>query len=150
MSLTSGIEQQAARSLTSVHHVSPPRPSIELRRVKHTNTEPDTRDVASVRGDDLEGSSTERNRAVAPEARKRLEIQYCCLCLALFLAGWNDGTTGPLIPTIRRYYNVCPVLTLCSSSILIRSLTGQLHACISRLYRQLRGKHTMGERNPTT
>ncbi|KAF9653480.1 MFS general substrate transporter [Thelephora ganbajun] len=108
MTLTSGIEQQAARSLTSVHHVPSPRPSIELRRVKHVNAESDTKGVASVRGDDWERSSTERNWAqtASPKGRKWLEVQYACLCLALFLAGWNDGTNGPLIPRIQRHYNV--------------------------------------------
>ena len=108
MSLTSGIEQQTARSLTtSVHHVPSPRTSIELRRVKHADTESDTKNI-SVRGDDSGGPPTEGNReqGASPKARKLLEIQYGCLCLALFLAGWNDGTNGPLIPRIQRYYNV--------------------------------------------
>jgi hypothetical protein len=111
MTLTSGIEQHtAARSLTSVHHVPSPHPSIELRRVKHAHAESDTQDVAGVRGADSEGSSTGRDLAqsVSPGARKRLEVQYACLCFALFLAGWNDGTNGPLIPRIQRYYNVSP------------------------------------------
>lgn len=111
MSLTSGIEQQAASSLASVHLVPSPRPSIELRRVKHVDIESDTKSI-SVQGNGLEGLSTEGNRAqaVSPKARKLLEIQYCCLCLALFLAGWNDGTNGPLIPRIRHYYNVSPIV----------------------------------------
>jgi len=89
----------------------PPPPSIELRRVKHADTESDTKSV-SVRGNDLGRASTEGNRtqSVSPNARKLLEIQYGCLCLALFLAGWNDRTNGPLIPRIRRYYNVSPIV----------------------------------------
>ena len=110
MTLTSGIEQHPARSLTSVHLVPSPRPSIELRRIKHVHIELDTGDVADVRGDDSEGSPTNRDReqSVSPNARKRLEVQYACLCFALFLAGWNDGTNGPLLPRIQRYYNVSP------------------------------------------
>jgi len=111
MSLTSGIEQQAARSLASVHLVPSPSPSIELRRVKHADVESDTKSV-SVRGNGSGGLPTEGNRAqaVSPKARKLLEIQYGCLCLALFLAGWNDGTNGPLIPRIRHYYNASPIV----------------------------------------
>ena len=108
MSLSSGIEQQAARSLTSVHHISSPSPSIELNRVKHADAEPDTKGVVGVQGEDLERSSTKKTRAQTDslKKRKRLEVQYGCLCLALFLAGWNDGTNGPLIPRIRDHYNV--------------------------------------------
>ena len=107
--LTSGIEH-AARSLTSVHHVPSPRPSIELRQVKNAHAESDTEDLSGVRRDDSKASPTagDRAQAVSPNARKRLEVQYACLCFALFLAGWNDGTNGPLLPRIQRYYNVSP------------------------------------------
>ncbi|KAF8609125.1 MFS general substrate transporter [Ceratobasidium sp. AG-I] len=33
-----------------------------------------------------------------------MAIGACCWCL--FLAGWNDATTGPLLPTIQGYYGV--------------------------------------------
>lgn len=120
MTLSIGIEEQAARSLTSVHDAPSPRPSIELRRVKHIHDESVTRGVANVRGDDSKRYSTKRDQtqAVSPNARKRLEVQYACLCLALFLAGWNDGTNGPLIPRIRRYYNVRLSTTSVRSSFL--------------------------------
>lgn len=32
-------------------------------------------------------------------------IQYAALCWALFLVGWNDGTTGPLLPRIQDNYH---------------------------------------------
>jgi len=113
MTLTSGIEQQAARSLTTIHRVPSPCPSIELRRVKHAHAESDTKDIPSVQREDSEGTSPRRDRAQAVplKTRKWLEVQYACLCFALFLAGWNDGTNGPLIPTIQRYYNVSPSAT---------------------------------------
>ena len=140
MSLTSGIEQQAARSLSSVHLVPSPRQSIELRRVKHADTESDTKSVG-VRGNGLGGLSTEGNKtqAVPPKARKLLEIQYGCLCLALFLAGWNDGTNGPLIPRIRHYYNVSSIVAPSPFSLLIRGCAGQFHPRLPHLYRRLRG-----------
>lgn len=108
MTLTSGIEQQAARSPTSVLRVPSPRPSIELRRVKHAGSESGIKGAAGVLGGDSEGSSAVTNRAQtgSPKARRWLEVQYACLCFALFLAGWNDGTNGPLIPRIQHHYNV--------------------------------------------
>lgn len=33
-------------------------------------------------------------------------IQFATLLWPLFLAGWNDATTGPLLPRIREVYNV--------------------------------------------
>ncbi|KAF8517398.1 MFS general substrate transporter [Hysterangium stoloniferum] len=36
----------------------------------------------------------------------RGHIQFAALCFCLFLAGWNDGTTGPLLPRIQKNYHV--------------------------------------------
>lgn len=33
-------------------------------------------------------------------------VQFATLCWCLFMAGWNDGTTGPLLPRIREVYDV--------------------------------------------
>ena len=33
-------------------------------------------------------------------------LQYGALLFTLFLAGWNDGTTGPLLPRIQSNYHV--------------------------------------------
>jgi hypothetical protein len=112
MALTSGIEQQAARSLTGVHHPPSPRSSIELRRIKHPNADIDIKDLTSVRVNEPGGPSApgDRVQTVSPKTRKRLEIQYACLCTALFLAGWNDGTNGHLIPRIQLHYNVKSVM----------------------------------------
>jgi hypothetical protein len=38
--------------------------------------------------------------------RVRANIQFISLCYSLFLAGWNDGTTGPLLPRIQEVYHV--------------------------------------------
>ncbi|KAF9440548.1 hypothetical protein P691DRAFT_96103, partial [Macrolepiota fuliginosa MF-IS2] len=34
------------------------------------------------------------------------KIQFSALCWTIFLAGWNDGTTGPLLPRIQEVYHV--------------------------------------------
>ncbi|KAF8187039.1 major facilitator superfamily domain-containing protein [Mycena galopus ATCC 62051] len=36
----------------------------------------------------------------------RERVHLVALCWTLFLAGWNDGTAGPLIPRIQRVYHV--------------------------------------------
>ncbi|TFK46868.1 MFS general substrate transporter [Heliocybe sulcata] len=33
-------------------------------------------------------------------------IQFAALCWCFFLEGWNDGTTGPLIPAIQAHYHI--------------------------------------------
>ncbi|KZT32778.1 MFS general substrate transporter [Sistotremastrum suecicum HHB10207 ss-3] len=44
--------------------------------------------------------------AKTPAIRQKAHIQFFALCYSIFLAGWNDGTTGPLLPTIQRFYHV--------------------------------------------
>ncbi|RPD61356.1 MFS general substrate transporter [Lentinus tigrinus ALCF2SS1-6] len=44
--------------------------------------------------------------AVTPASRRLARIQFATLCWTLFLAGWNDGTTGPLLPRIQKVYHV--------------------------------------------
>lgn len=39
--------------------------------------------------------------------KKAEKIQFATLCWSIFLAGWNDGTTGPLLPRIQEVYHVC-------------------------------------------
>jgi hypothetical protein len=38
--------------------------------------------------------------------RRKSLLCFFALCWCFFLAGWNDGSTGPLLPTIQRYYDV--------------------------------------------
>ena len=38
--------------------------------------------------------------------RIRSQIQFMALCWSLFLLGWNDGCTGPLLPRIKEVYHV--------------------------------------------
>jgi hypothetical protein len=51
-------------------------------------------------------------------------LQFAMLCYNFFLAGWNDGSTGPLLPTIQRAHNV--------SSWLFNTIHGTQH-CVMRL-----------------
>ncbi|KAK7044701.1 MFS domain-containing protein [Favolaschia claudopus] len=53
-------------------------------------------------------------------SRVRARVQLAALFFTMFLAGWNDGSNGPLIPRMQKVYNV---------SFLVVSLTFVL-ACI--------------------
>ena len=35
--------------------------------------------------------------------------QFLALCCALFVVGWTDGSTGPLLPRIQMFYGVSSV-----------------------------------------
>lgn len=44
----------------------------------------------------------------AQQANQRWKgrFHFAAVCYCYFLEGWNDGSTGPLIPTVQSYYNV--------------------------------------------
>ncbi|KAG8752025.1 hypothetical protein FRC14_007433 [Serendipita sp. 396] len=44
--------------------------------------------------------------AITPQMRRREKVVFAAMCFALFLAGWCDGTTGPLLPRIQNVYGV--------------------------------------------
>lgn len=82
-------------------------------------------DIELARLDAVQGvshsSDTTSSKAVSPfdlsgQSRKA-HAQFAALCFTLFLAGWNDGTTGPLLPTIQSYYHV-RVFSFCSRTTL--------------------------------
>lgn len=41
-----------------------------------------------------------------PSTKLRERLQFFALCYSMFLLGWNDGTTGPLLPRIQEVYHV--------------------------------------------
>lgn len=41
--------------------------------------------------------------------RRNARLQFFALCYSFFLEGWNDGSTGPLLPRIERNYHVSPL-----------------------------------------
>lgn len=38
--------------------------------------------------------------------RMKSRVHFGALCWSLFLEGWNDGSTGPLLPAIQKHYGV--------------------------------------------
>ncbi|SJL13468.1 uncharacterized protein ARMOST_16912 [Armillaria ostoyae] len=38
--------------------------------------------------------------------RRQANLQFTAVCWCFFLGGWNDGTTGPLIPVIQESYHI--------------------------------------------
>ncbi|KAF7297160.1 MFS general substrate transporter [Mycena indigotica] len=57
-------------------------------------------------GKQLTGSETDDLPPQTRAQRKTQHVQLATLCWTLFLAGWNDGTVGPLLPRIQQSYHV--------------------------------------------
>lgn len=53
-------------------------------------------------------TSSDASAPLAPSRSqiKKARIQFITLCWTLFLAGWNDASTGPLLPRIQEVYHV--------------------------------------------
>ena len=58
---------------------------------------------------------TEENKDPRTKKQKATDrVQFAAVCWCPFLAGWNDGTTGLLLPRIQEVYHVCyPAFSLC-------------------------------------
>ena len=61
----------------------------------------------SVRGED-DRASTAPSVSAAQKAvyRRKSLIHFLALCFCVFGMGWNDGTTGPMLPRIQEHYHV--------------------------------------------
>ena len=46
------------------------------------------------------------NPTATPAMRRRGRIQFATLCWSIFVAGWNDGTLGPLLLRLQAVYHV--------------------------------------------
>ena len=44
--------------------------------------------------------------ARTPAHRRIARWQFAAFCFSFFLEGWNDGSTGPLLPTIQAFYGL--------------------------------------------
>lgn len=76
---------------------------IELAEPKRSDTtlNPD------LDGDEkAEDNTTPCIEPVKLASRWVAHAQFFSLCFTLFVAGWNDGTTGPLLPRMQSNYHV--------------------------------------------
>jgi hypothetical protein len=62
--------------------------------------------------------------ATLAKMRQRGRAHFAVLCCSLFLGGWNDGSAGPLIPTIQRVYHVrCLLLAFTTKCLRVSIIT---------------------------
>jgi len=55
---------------------------------------------------DSKEASVSDLKAQTKRQRLRARVQFATVCGSMYLAGWNDGTTGPLLPRIQIVYGV--------------------------------------------
>ena len=61
----------------------------------------------SIRGAEEVASATTLMQTLQKKEQERKIYTYCgALYLCAFFIGWNDGTTGPLLPRIQSFYHV--------------------------------------------
>ncbi|KAG2145421.1 major facilitator superfamily domain-containing protein [Suillus bovinus] len=85
------------------------------------------------------GSSASDSRAVSisdlkvqtTPQRVRARVQFATVCGSMYLAGWNDGTTGPLLPRIQKVYGLNFVVV---SLIFVFACIGFLSGAFANLY----------------
>ena len=92
---------------------------VELDLLNTTGSKADTvsvvdRSTPSQYGDrnhnSLSLNSEHPPPARTPKQVTRERIQFLSLCWTIFLVGWNDGSTGPLLPRIQGVYGVSYVV----------------------------------------
>ena len=69
--------------------------------------------------------------------RKKVNIHFFTMCCSMFLLGWNDGTTGPLLPRIQEVYHVRTFRCAFNFSVSLTLSKGKLHNCIASIHLQL-------------
>lgn len=83
----------------------------------------------------INDASPEQLRKYAAKER----LQFATLSFSLFMAGWNDGSSGPLLPRIQSVYSVRYLRSIYAIINLITGLSGQFCNCCSylrlRMYR---------------
>lgn len=83
------------------------------------------------------GAAPEPNNRIA--RRKRLH-HFIALCVCFALEGWNDGSTGPILPRLQSTYHVRISFRLGWTTCSISVLTGQLRCRVYVMGVLLRGK----------
>ncbi|KAH0578292.1 hypothetical protein H2248_003918 [Termitomyces sp. 'cryptogamus'] len=81
--------------------------TIELEARQETLRKQATEELSAVGpGEEDDPTSGFKRPAKTEQHTTTAHVQFVALFMPLFLAGWNDGTTGPLLPKIQSAYDV--------------------------------------------
>ena len=106
------LEKKAVEPHSSGSTLDAKDPNSLTRSEQLTGTVPNEkagRNVNETRTYSLSKESLAATPPVTIRTRKQRgvsHLQFGALCWTLFVTGWNDGTTGPLIPRMMEVYNV--------------------------------------------
>jgi hypothetical protein len=82
--------KQSDLSIHPIHRNQPFQAETQLQETAAQGQESETRERVTVRR----------------QQKVRANVQFFALCWTIFLMGWNDASTGPLVPRIREVYRV--------------------------------------------
>ncbi|KAG1798087.1 MFS general substrate transporter [Suillus plorans] len=86
--------------------------------------------VGSSASDSRAGSISDL-KSQTKRQRLRAQVQFATICGSMYLAGWNDGTTGPLLPRIQKVYGLNFIVV---SLIFVFACVGFLSGAFANLY----------------
>ena len=96
-------------------HGSPAVPSSNgVDEKQAATTASFSEDLEGAAADEDAKKSADQNVAVpmiTKAMRRKSWLQFAALCMSIYVAGWNDGTTGPLVPRLQEVYHVREVFT---------------------------------------
>ena len=103
----------AQTSPAIIEDIEMARMTTTVSAVKKSSSVPsltDPMDVGELGPELLATSDSNRVPTMSSELERKYELrahlQLLANCWSLFLAGWNDGTTGPLLPRMQEVYGV--------------------------------------------
>ena len=85
------------KALAVLENVVPSTPTDEEKCIEREM-------VAGVAGAE-QGCKSPPTEVTASMKRKSW-VQFAALCFAIYVAGWGDGTLGPLLPRLQEVYHV--------------------------------------------
>lgn len=113
MSCTEVLTETQAPTSVGVIHARTPHPAEPTTPPKRDSFDKaDQIELAELNGasgssrPDTGKSSPVPPGELSPHAKWLAGVQFATMCWTLFLAGWNDGTTGPMLPRIQDHYHV--------------------------------------------
>lgn len=85
------------------------KPQIELAELGRQASR-GSKSVVGVAGASVTPSTLTTTEQIDKAKKWKAHWQFVTLCFSLFMAGWNDGTTGPLLPRIQEVYHVSGII----------------------------------------
>lgn len=99
-------DQGIPRSSLSQPSPPPPNDGKQLLDSERRSGTPDGKGGDDQLVEKVESTGTLPLDSRTNKQKKAGRIQYFALLFSLFMLGWNDGSTGPLLPRIQAVYGV--------------------------------------------